>query len=267
MMKNYTLKFSLMALLAGFLFFAPTVQAQLYINEFMASNDAAFPGPQGDYPDWIEIYNAGSEAVNLAGYYMSDDLTDPEKMYMILDTYPDSVTVAAGGFIVFYANKLEESSVRNLNIKLSGDGESIGLWNPNQEFVDSLTYGPQVADVSYGRFLDGTDTWFSMENYTPGAANQHTTAIEENTNLAVLSTYPNPCNNILSVEVNLENRADVEVSIFNVSGQKCMQLSPENMEAGSSRIQLNTETLAPGMYLLSVRSAQSQYVTKFSVSR
>ena len=41
-----------------------TVQAQLYINEFMASNDVSFPGPQGDYPDWIEIYNAGIRICN-----------------------------------------------------------------------------------------------------------------------------------------------------------------------------------------------------------
>ena len=47
-------------------------QTQLFINEFMASNDVAFPGPQGDYPDYIEIYNAGAEEVMLGGYYLSD---------------------------------------------------------------------------------------------------------------------------------------------------------------------------------------------------
>ena len=49
----------------------------------MASNDGAFPGPQGDNPDWIEIYNAGAEAVMLGGYYLSDKLDDPEAMYQI----------------------------------------------------------------------------------------------------------------------------------------------------------------------------------------
>ncbi|MCF8367381.1 MAG: lamin tail domain-containing protein, partial [Bacteroidales bacterium] len=55
-----------------------SANAQLYINEFLASNDVSFPGPQGDYPDWIEIYNAGSEDVMLGGYYLYDvfDLTE-----------------------------------------------------------------------------------------------------------------------------------------------------------------------------------------------
>ena len=77
----------------------PTVN--LVINEFMASNDFAFPGPQGDYPDWIEIYNLGIDSVNLAGYFMSDDLVDPEARFQISDAYPDSVTVEPGGYIVF----------------------------------------------------------------------------------------------------------------------------------------------------------------------
>lgn len=123
------------------------LQAQLYLNEFLASNDASFPGPQGDFPDWIEIYNAGSEPVMLGGYYMYDTL-DVSIAYQIPSTYPDSVTVPAGGFIVFYANKGESSSVMNLNFKLSASGEQIGLWNPSMEVVDMLTYEEQTTDVS-----------------------------------------------------------------------------------------------------------------------
>ncbi|MCK5080068.1 MAG: lamin tail domain-containing protein, partial [Bacteroidales bacterium] len=143
----------------------------LFINEFMASNDVSFPGPQGDFPDWIEIYNPGAEAVNLAGYYMADDLGDTAAMYQIPATYPDSVTVEAGGFIVFYANKEEASSVLNLDFKLSGGGEQIGLWNADQIFMDSLTYGEQITDTSYGRYQDGTDNWYFMADITPGASN------------------------------------------------------------------------------------------------
>jgi hypothetical protein len=144
---------------------------ELYINEFMASNDAAFPGPQGDYPDWIEIYNAGTEDVMLGGYYLGDDLTHPEAMYQIPDTYPDSVTVPAGGFILFYANKDEEWSVLNLNFKLSGSGEQIGLWSPEQVILDSITYPEVPTDTSYGRYPDGTDVWYLMPDYTPGMPN------------------------------------------------------------------------------------------------
>jgi hypothetical protein len=143
----------------------------LAINEFMALNDFSFPGPQGDFPDWIEIYNAGSEDVMLGGYYLADNLTDPSAMYQIPDTYPDSVTVPAGGYILFYANKGQASSVLNLNFKLSGGGEQVGLWDPDQIILDSLTYGSQTADISYGRFPDGSNLWMSFTFPTPGESN------------------------------------------------------------------------------------------------
>ena len=47
---NYTI-----AIVISITVFTSNLNAQLYINEFLASNDASFPGPEGDYPDWIEI--------------------------------------------------------------------------------------------------------------------------------------------------------------------------------------------------------------------
>ena len=59
----------------------------------------------------------------------------------------------------------------NLNFKLSGGGEQIGLWTPGQIFLDSLTYGEQITDTSYGRYQDGTNNWYFMPDITPGASN------------------------------------------------------------------------------------------------
>jgi len=101
------------------------------------------------------------------------DTLDVTVAYQIPDTYPDSVTVEAGGYILFYANKGEDRSVLNLNFKLSGSGEQIGLWDSEQTAVDGLTYGDQTTDISYGRYPDGTDDWAFMKNYTPGIANEN----------------------------------------------------------------------------------------------
>jgi hypothetical protein len=142
-----------------------------YINEFMASNESALPGPEGNYPDWIEIYNAGENPIMLGGYYISDDLTDTSAWYQIPNTYPDSVTVAPDDFILFYANKNETASVLNLNFKLSGSGEQIGLWNPEQLVVDSLTFQDQFTDTSFGRIPNGEEKWVFFSNTTPHSTN------------------------------------------------------------------------------------------------
>ncbi len=225
--------------------------AVLYINEFMASNDAAIPGPEGDYPDWIEIYNPGSDAVMLGGYYMSDNLTDPAKMYQIPSTYPDSVTVAAGGFIVFYANSSPETSVKNLNFKLSGGGEEIGLWSPDQVFVDSLTYGPQIADTSYGRYPDGSDNWLLMPEFTPGAPNTNTQGIFENVAvIGKIQNYPNPFTDQTSIVFEMQNTANVMIKIYNELGKEVTLLANQRFDAGTHQIIWNAEGLPSGCYYI-----------------
>ncbi len=231
----------------------PTIE--LYINEFMASNDSSFPGPQGDYPDWIEIYNPGTEAVMLGGYFMSDDLVDPAAMYQISDAYPDSVTVEAGGFIVFYANKEEASSVLNLNFKLSGGGEQIGLWNADQIFMDSLTYGEQITDTSYGRFADGTDNWFFMPEITPGATNLNTMSIDEIEDyVSVSQNYPNPFSAVTNIQFTLERPDQVSIKVFDVRGTLITVLADENYTQGVHTIQWDASAMPAGYYFYTLQT-------------
>ena len=231
----------------------PTIE--LYINEFMASNDSSFPGPQGDYPDWIEIYNPATEAVMLGGYFMSDDLVDPAAMYQISDAYPDSVTVEAGGFIVFYANKEEASSVLNLDFKLSGGGEQIGLWNADQIFMDSLTYGEQITDTSYGRFADGTDNWFFMPEITPGATNLNTMSIDEIEDyVSVSQNYPNPFSAVTNIQFTLERPDQVSIKVFDVRGTLITVLADDNYTQGVHTIQWDASALPAGYYFYTLQT-------------
>jgi len=243
-------------------------EVELYINEFMASNDFAFPGPQGDYPDWIEIYNAGTEPVMLGGYYMSDDFFDPEAMYMIPDTYPDSVTVGAGEFIVFYANKEQESSVMNLDFKLSGDGESIVLWNPDEILIDLIDYGPQITDTSYGRFVDGTDNWFMMPEFTPGAANINSLDVNENEEIvAIAQNYPNPFSTTTNIQFTLENSDNIVVKIYDIRGALVSTIADDNYSVGSHTIVWDATSLQPGYYFYTFQTSKGIVTNKASVIR
>ena len=241
----------------------PPPAIELYINEFMASNDFAVPGPQGDYPDWIEVYNPGEEAVMLGGYFMSDDLVDPEAMFQISDAYPDSVTVEAGGFIVFYANKGHESSVMNLDFKLSGSGEQIGLWDPSQNFLDSLTYGEQIADTSYGRFEDGTDNWFLMPEFTPGAPNLNTMSIDEIKNVAFISqNFPNPFSTETTIQFKLEERDQVMIKVFDIRGTLITVLADGNYDRGNHAIRWDASDFPAGYYYYSLQTSTAVITKK-----
>lgn len=59
--------------LAAFRKGSPATEPKLLISEIMIANGSAWPGPQGRFPDVIELYNASSEYLSLDGYYLSDD--------------------------------------------------------------------------------------------------------------------------------------------------------------------------------------------------
>ncbi len=144
----------------------------LFINEFLASNDFGLTDPFGDNDDWIEIYNPGTEAVDIGGMYITDGLDDLIT-WQIPDTAPDSTTIQPGGFLVLYADKESEQGILHLEIKLSGSGEQIGLTAPNgTTIIDSLTFTAQAADTSYARMPDGSDNWVIDDTPTPGETNQ-----------------------------------------------------------------------------------------------
>ena len=151
--------------------------AILVINEFMASNDYGPVDENGEHDDWIEIYNAGDEAVDIGGMYFTDNLEELMTS-QIPTTYPDSTTIEPGDFLVIWADKEPEQGILHLaDVKLSGDGEQIGLIDVDgTTIIDSLTFCEQTTDVSYGRVPDGEDTWdYFGAGYdsmpSPGATN------------------------------------------------------------------------------------------------
>jgi hypothetical protein len=195
----------------------PSDMMGLVVNEFLASNDASFAGPEGDYPDWIEIYNPNAYPVMLGGYYLSDDLADSTAMFPLSTMYPDSVTIGANDFILFYANKGEDRSVMNLDFKLSGGGEQVGFWNPQMGVLDTLTYEAQDSDTSYGRATDGASIWVNFWAPTPDETNANGSVVSVKnliTNGEALNVFPNPTN---GTEVTLNKVANIQV--YSITGQ------------------------------------------------
>ena len=150
-----------------------TGEVILVINEFMASNDYGPVDENGDHDDWIEIYNAGDEAIDIGGMYVTDNLEELMTS-QIPATYPDSTTINPGEYLILWADKEEEQGILHLDdVKLSSDGEDIGLTAPDgTTIIDSYTFGPQTTDVSEGRLPDGSDTWEFFNDPTPGESNQ-----------------------------------------------------------------------------------------------
>lgn len=153
---------------------AASLPVQVYINEWMADNFSTLADPaDGNYEDWFEIHNPGAVAVDLGGYYFTDNLTNkfqskvPENGHYV---------VPPGGYLLVWADNESGQNSTNLadlhvSFALSKGGEALGLYGADGVLVDAVTFGAQATDISEGRLPDGSATIAALATPSPGAAN------------------------------------------------------------------------------------------------
>ena len=154
-MFKYT-KILLLALIATTYMIGSANAQLLVINEFVARNDSEMPlrngdllDEDGDPSDWIEIYNPSEEAINLDGWFLTDDADDTEKW-----EFP-AVEISRGGFLVVFAsgkNRRDADGQLHTNFQLRAGGEFLALVRPDGQTIEQAydEYPPQFADISYG---------------------------------------------------------------------------------------------------------------------
>ena len=112
------------------------------INEIAAA-------ASGSTPDWIELYNSGSTAVDLSGWGLSDNASRPRKWQ-----FPEGITIQPGQYAAVFCSgedKVEGGKVYT-NFSLSADGGySLTLSHPDGTIVDRIYVPQQYEGVTYGR--------------------------------------------------------------------------------------------------------------------
>ena len=156
-------------------------KTEIIINEVLASNTLTLADPTfGNYGDWVELHNAGTDTVNLLGYEIADK-SDFSKKFIFSD-----YKMAPHSFLVVWADgdslDINESvtydwngitgvaQAFHTNFKLKKSGEGVFLRNDKGTLIDSLVYDSQITDVSLSR---GSTTlkWGYSGSPTPGASN------------------------------------------------------------------------------------------------
>lgn len=180
----------------------------LKINEFMASNINTIADENGEYDDWIELFNGREDSIFLGDLYMTDDLRSPKKWKL-----PD-VYIKSGEFMLFWADDQPEQGPYHTNFKLDDDGEIIAIF-PNSAFEesDAYTFSEQFTGISEGRLPDGNNHWEFFKTPTPGASNIMT-SISVNKGPEILKVFPNPI-----TSGNVRFNKEVSFKIYNANGQ------------------------------------------------
>jgi hypothetical protein len=143
----------------------------LRINEFMAANTSysGITDEHGDADDWIEIYNTTDSPINIGGMYIADE----QDIWQIPTGYPGQTTIDANDYLLLWADDEEETEgPLHLAFQLDADGDEITLYDTDgTTVIDSIVFGNQVSNVSYGRYPDGSNILYYFTDPTEGAYN------------------------------------------------------------------------------------------------
>ncbi len=207
------------------------------INEFMALNDEIQSDQDGEFDDWIELYNNTDFHVSLAGYYLTDDNED-----LLQWAFPDTV-ILANSYLIVWADKDEEQTGLHANFKLSSSGDNIYLISSDLVIVNEVSFDVMNSDISKGLFPNGVG---SVEYLVPSYSGENLktiTAVGESADISV-KLFPNPAHDYISVLINGAEPQLVE--IYDISRKRILNTSNTS--------QIDISQLKQGFYIVKVEN-------------
>lgn len=204
---------------------------ELVINEFMASNDETIADQDGEFDDWIELYNNTDSEIALEGFSLSDNVDNLTKWI-----FPEGTAIEANGYLVVWAD--EDGGAANgqeglhCSFKISATADSIFLTSPSGVLLDQVASIDQTTDVSFGRLPNGTGDFQTMTATFNGQNIGTVNSINSINRLSatILNANPNPANDYFYLQVtekegSLSNNIQEEkpVFIYNLEGELIYQ--------------------------------------------
>ena len=230
----------------------------IVINEFMADNDNVIPDPAGEYDDWLELYNPTVDSILLTGKYLTDK---PDNLVKWQFTQPDFYLHAGEYLLIWCDQDSGQAGIHN-NFALSKSGEYIAITDVDGvSVIDSITFGEQITDISFGRSPDASNNWIFM-TATPGASNI-VTNIEKGIipETFALAVYPNPFNPSTTVQYTIPKRSDVLFKIYGILGNEVWKHAISGQTAGTYQLKWD------GISNTGTRVSSGIYILNFSAGR
>lgn len=233
-------------------FYTLAVTGDVVINELSASNSTIQADQDGEFDDWIELYNNTSSPIVLDGYYLSDDANDPTKWVI-----PNGTTINGNDYLIIWADKDTTQLGLHANFKLSAGGESLFLSNASSVLIDETTFATQTTDITWGRYPNGTGA-FTLMNPTYNAMNSNTPvgievfSTEEENEVVV---YPNPARNVIKIQFG--QAAENNITVFNLTGSIVYQEA-----ALDDYFEINVSNWGKGIYLIKCNSTTQKVIVQ-----
>lgn len=218
----------------------------LVINELVADNDSTSGiSDAGEFDDWIELYNNTSATIDLTGFYLSDNISNPYKW-----AFPLGTKINAGAYLIVWADNQGGQPGLHADFKLSKEGEEIQLIHSDGTVIDHVIFSEQTTNKGYARRPNGTGD-FVIQTSTFKANNENTVASHEN-HAEQWRVFPNPAKDVLHIhfanEINMEQ---LTIGLYNQLGQQVLPYQPYKYINGQAT--LPVADLPSGLYRLAIR--------------
>lgn len=209
----------------------------IVINEFLAVNNTTAADEEGEFDDWVELYNTTDFAISTAGLYLSDDADVFQKWAL-----PD-VIIPADGYLIIWADGDENQGALHAGFKLSSDGETLVLSDENEVVIDSTSFGEQSDDISMARIPNGTGPFVAAPP-TFNSINTLTTTEEEIMELNV-ELFPNPLQDVFYLK--FKNKIPKEINVYSVNSGL---LKSQNIGKDEYNVTVELNNYSDGIYFV-----------------
>ena len=123
-------------------------KGKLYISKIVTKNNTLQQDDNGEYSDYIELYNGYHYKINLNNYHLSDNEYSTNKW-----KFPN-IEIGAKEHLIIYATGNDscdiEKKICHTNFKLNSNGETLTLTDPSGNIINKFTYPIQYQDIAYG---------------------------------------------------------------------------------------------------------------------
>jgi hypothetical protein len=235
---------------------AGLVPSSIVINELCASNSQVMADQDGEFDDWVELYNNTANPIPMSGLYLSDNFNNPSKW-----AFPDTA-IAANDYLVVWVDDDPSQAGLHCDFKLASSGESLAIFDNAGNILDSVSFFEQSPDITYGRFPNGTGPYVFMSP-TFAAQNIENSQIKTlDSRLGPWKIYPNPVHHQgLQVELQVHRTSTIHCSVHNTLGQLIWTRS-FHLSVGKQQFDIPTDRWTKGMYTIRLQDQESLRIGK-----
>ena len=229
----------------------PTLnEGDVVINEILASNDSGSTDEEGEFEDWVELYNTTSTPLSLDNLYLSDDIDD-----RLIYQFPAGTILAADSYLIVWCDKDEEQGDFHAGFKLSAGGESVILSYSDGTILQEINFDEQTTDMSYARTPNGTGD-FVITTPTFGLNNETTLTLGSLESYLKIRFYPNPIQTSLTIESSEYPIKSLKVS--SLLGQVFFNKETINQ----TKTEIDFSSFSKGIYFVTINNSEVVKVIK-----